>query len=157
LQWQVVDNLGRTHAALISIPQGQPATRQQDGMRLQYDVDLSGHGALHVQLQLVPTLDVGGSGEQRIGVSLDDGPMTVISSRLQPSPDAATTQAQRDWNRAVEDNVVRLDLVLADVAAGRHTLNVWRLDDNMPLQKLVLGRQPLPPGYLGPPSRAWLD
>lgn len=157
LQWRVVPGLGRSYGAVISLPQGRAATNQQDGMRLEYDVDLLGAGELHVQLQLVPTLDVGGAGEQRIGVSMDDGPMTILSSRLQPAPTEASTQAQRDWNRAVEDNVVGLDLILPGIAAGRHTVKVWRLDDNAPLQKLVLSRAPLPPSTLGPPSRVWLD
>ena len=157
LQWQVVPRLGRTDGAVISLPQGRAATNKQDDMRLEYDVDLLGAGQLHVQLQLVPTLDVSGAGEQRIGVSIDDGAMTVLSSRLQPAPTEATTQAQHDWNRAVEDNVVRLELTLPDVGPGRHTIKVWRLDDNLPLQKLVLSRRPVPASYLGPPSRVWLD
>lgn len=145
LRWQAVPNLGRTLGAVISLPQGRAATTQADGMRLEYDVDLSGDGELHVQLLLVPTLDVDGTRQQRIGVSIDNGPMFVLTSRLEPAPTETTTQAQRDWNRAVEDNLVHLQTTLPDIAAGRHTVKVWRLDDNMPLQKLVLSRQPPPP------------
>ncbi|GGD47538.1 glycosyl hydrolase 115 family protein [Pseudoxanthomonas indica] len=154
LQWQVVPNLGHSSDAVISLPQGQPPTRQQDGMRLEYDLELAGAGDLHVQLLLVPTLDVSGAGEQRIGVSIDQGPMSVLGSRLVPAPTEATTQEQRDWNRTVEDNLRRLQLTLPEVSAGPHTLKIWRLDDNLPVQTLVVSRQPLPASHPRPASQA---
>ncbi|MDQ8757089.1 hypothetical protein RCO27_12725 [Sphingosinicella sp. LHD-64] len=38
------------------------------------------------------------------------------------------------------------------VAAGRHVVRVWRLDDNVLLQKLVVTNGALAPSYLGPPA-----
>jgi hypothetical protein len=94
-------------------------------------------GDLDVQLTLAPTLDVSGAGTLRIGVSIDDGPMQTISDRLTPAPNAATTQAQRDWNNAVENNSRTVHAVFPAVAAGQHSIKVWRIDDNVVLQKVA--------------------
>lgn len=40
------------------------------------------------------------------------------------------------------------------VAKGRHTIKVFRIDDNIVLEKLVLSTVPVPASYLGPgPTR----
>lgn len=150
LRWAVVPHLGRTRGAVIALPQGRPATTPEDGVRLEYDVDIAGSGPLAVHLYLAPTLDTRGGMSQRIGVSIDDGPVQVVTDALLPAPTDATIQAQHDWNRAVSDNVRVVSASFADVPAGRRTVKVWRLDDNVVLQKLVVGRGPLPPLYLGP-------
>jgi len=152
LQWQVIPHLGRTLGAVTALPQGRPATTQADGVRLEYELALPAAGELPVQLYLVPTLDITGNGQRRLGVSLDDGPMRTLVDELEPAPNAATRQAQRDWNKAVEDNVRVLRTVFPRVGAGSHVLKIWRLDDNVVLQKLVLGKQEAA-SYLGPAER----
>ena len=151
LQWQVIPHLGRTLGAVTALPQGRAATTQADGVRLEYEVTLSAAGELPVQVYLVPTLDISGNGQRRLGVSLDDGPMRTLVDELEPATDAASRQSQRDWNQAVEDNVRVLRTEFPGITAGKHVLKVWRLDDNVVLQKLVLGKQDKA-SYLGPPE-----
>lgn len=153
LDWATIPNLGRTLGAVAAFPQGRAATTQADGVRLEYDVSLERSGPLTVQLYLVPTLDVSGGGALRIGVSIDDGPMQVLTDRLTPAPTDTTTQEQRDWNRAVETNARILETTLPDVGAGDHVVRLWRVDDNVVVQKIVLSRGPVPPSYLGPVAR----
>ncbi len=57
-----------------------------------------------------------------------------------------------DWTRAVKDNAFPLEAKVGPLAAGPHTVSLWRIDDNMPVQKLVLYTGSLPPAYLGPPA-----
>ena len=151
LQWQVIPHLGRTLGAVTALPQGRAATTQADGVRLEYEVTLSAAGELPVQVYLVPTLDISGNGQRRLGVSLDDGPMRTLVDELEPATDAASRQSQRDWNQAVEDNVRVLRTQFPGITAGKHVLKVWRLDDNVVLQKVVLGKQDKA-SYLGPPE-----
>ncbi|MES2581976.1 MAG: glycosyl hydrolase 115 family protein [Pseudomonadota bacterium] len=153
LVWTTIPDLGRTLGSVIALPQGRGPTTQRDAVRLEYDTTLAQAGDLTVQLYLAPTLDTTGKGVLHIGVSVDDGPMQTITDRLLPAPNAATLQEQKDWNRAVEDNGRLVQTVFTGIAAGKHTIKVWRLDDNVVLQKLVASTGPIPVRYLGPPAR----
>ncbi|WP_374470650.1 glycosyl hydrolase 115 family protein [Phenylobacterium sp.] len=150
LAWRVIPNLGRTLGAITALPQGRPATTAEDGVRVEYDIAVAKGGDLTVQLYLAPTLDTTGRGSQRIGVSIDDRPMLTLVDKLLPSPTATTLEEQAAWNRAVEDNGRVLEATFADVTAGPHVIKVWRLDDNMVLQKIVAATAPIPISYLGP-------
>jgi hypothetical protein len=150
LRWRVIPNLGRTLGAVTAFPQGRAPTSERDGVRLEYAFTLREAGELAVKLILVPTLDTTGQGALQTGISIDGGPLQVLTDRLMPAPSATTTQAQRDWTRAVEDNARSLEGHFPDIGAGRHVLSVWRLDGNCVLQKLVLSTGSVPPTYLGP-------
>ncbi len=73
--------------------------------------------------------------------------MQTLTDQLLPAPGAAPSQEQRDWNRAVEDNARRLQTVFANTSAGKHTVKIWRLDDDVVLQKLVMSTGPIPATY----------
>jgi hypothetical protein len=150
LRWRVIPNLGRTLGAVTAFPQGHAPTAERDGVRLEYEVTVSKPGELAVQLFMVPTLDTTGKGALRTGLSIDGGSMQVLTDRLAPAPTATTTQEQRDWTKAVEDNARVLEARFPNVRAGRHVIKVWRLDGNCVLQKLVVSTGAIRPSYLGP-------
>ncbi|MFO1390389.1 glycosyl hydrolase 115 family protein [Cellvibrio sp.] len=149
LTWKVIPNLGRTLGAVTAFPQGRKPTTQQDAVRLEYDVNVKTAGDLSLQLFLVPTLDTTGRGSLRVGVSIDDGPMQTLVDKLLPAPNATTLQEQFNWNRAVENNARILETAFIGVSAGKHTIKVWRLDDNLVIQKLVASTGPIPLSFLG--------
>jgi len=138
LTWHRVPHLGRTQGAVTTFPQGRPPTGTADGVRVDYAVTLAKGGPLTVALDLVPTLDTTGRNQQRIGVSVNDGPVQILTDTLVPAPNATTTQAQRDWNKAVEESGRTLTARFPAVAPGRHVVKVWRIDDNVVLQRLVV-------------------
>jgi hypothetical protein len=150
LTWRVIPNLGRTLGAVTAFPQGAAPTSERDGVRLEYEVTVSKPGELAVRLFMVPTLDTTGKGALRTGISIDAGRMQVLTDRLVPAPTATTSQEQRDWNKAVEDNARVLEGRFPNIQAGRHLIKVWRLDGNCVLQKLVLSTGSIPASYLGP-------
>jgi hypothetical protein len=135
LAWQIIPHLGRTLGAVAAFPQGRPPTTQQDGVRLDYDLALSSAGDLTVHIYMVPTLDVSGQRALRVGVSLDEGPLQTLTDRLEP---------------AIEDNARILQIAFPRVAAGKHVIKLWRLDDNVLVQKLVASTRSIPQSYLGP-------
>ncbi|MDG2533110.1 glycosyl hydrolase 115 family protein [Sphingomonas sp. HITSZ_GF] len=149
LAWRVIPHLGRTEGAVLALPQGLAATSPADGVRLEYAVKAARSGELPVQLILVPTLGTGADGTLRIGVSIDDGPVQVLTDLLTPAPNAADTRPKRDWEKAVEDNARVLEVRFPGVAAGGHVLKVWRIDDNVVLQRIVVGTGAQPAKYLG--------
>lgn len=152
LEWKAIPNLGRTLGGVTTFPQGKAATTERDGVRLEYEVTLPRGGDASAWIYLVPTLDVTGRNTLRLGVSLDDGPVQALTDSLIPAPTDSPLEAQRNWNKAVEDNARVLRADFAGVRAGRHVLKIWRMDDNVVLQKLAFGTGPLPPTYLGPAS-----
>jgi hypothetical protein len=133
LTWRVIPSL----RAVTAFPQGRPSTTPADNVRLEYDVSLDEGGDTTLQLYLVPTLDTDGSDGIRIGVSIDDSPVQTLISQLEPTAGDSKSQAQKDWVRAVTDNVHVLSTRLPGLKPGKHTLRIWRLDDNAVLQKLV--------------------
>jgi len=74
-----------------------------------------------------------------------------LQASLEATGGDQDTATKKRWADAVSDNVVRLAAELTGIDAGRHTIKVWRLDDNMVLQKLVLSTVVEPPSYLGAP------
>lgn len=140
LHWQAIAHLGQGEGAMLALPQGRGATTPADGVRLEYDIVVQQAGELPIDLVLAPTLDTTGGSTLRIGVSLDQGPVQVLSDSLVPAPNASTQQAQRDWNQAVIENQRVLHALLPAVAPGPHTLKLWRLDDNVVLQQVRVGQ-----------------
>lgn len=137
LEWKVLLHLGRGDA-VVALPQGRPATAEADGVRLEYAVTLPAAGTAHVGLHLSPTLDTTGGNGIRIGVSLDDGPMQIVTSDLEPTPGAVNSPQQAAWVEAVKNNGHQLEARFPGMTAGRHTLKVWRLDDNAVLERLTV-------------------
>ena len=133
LAWKTITDLGR-NKAVIAWPQGRPATGVQDKMWLGFDVSAARAGAERVAVRLAPTLDTQGGEAVRLGVSLDDGEVRILTAHLSATGGGAVTPGQKAWYKAVIDNGVTLDHTFADVAAGRHKLKVWRIDDNVILE-----------------------
>ncbi|MEH3120579.1 MAG: hypothetical protein PGN16_01165 [Sphingomonas phyllosphaerae] len=88
----------------------------------------------------------------RVAVALDGGPARLVQARLEATGGAQDTPSKQGWAAAVRDNVVRLTVDIGALTAGRHTMRVSRIDDNVVLQRLVLATVPVPPSYLGPPA-----
>ncbi|SDA24477.1 glycosyl hydrolase 115 family protein [Sphingomonas sp. NFR15] len=152
LRWTPIAHLGRTAGAMLALPQGQPATRAEDAVRLEYDVVVRKAGRATLTLYLAPTLDTSGRGGSRIGVSIDDQPVQILRTSLEATGGDQDTSAKRRWAETVSDNIVRLAADLNALAVGRHTIKIWRLDDNVVLQKLVLSTVAEPASYLGAPA-----
>jgi hypothetical protein len=137
LEWTVIEHLGQSPGgAVIAMPQGQAPTSVEDAVRLEYAVTTDASAALSVELVLVPTLDTIGTGGIRIGVSIDGGSVKTVVSDLQPTAGATRTPAQRSWSKAVIENRHVVVAEFDDVPAGRHTLQIWRLDDNAVLEAI---------------------
>jgi hypothetical protein len=136
--WHVIPNLGRGPGAVTAFPQGRATTSREDGVHLEYALNLAKPGDTTVQLQLLPTLNTSGGRDVRIGVSLDDGATQVLALRLIPSPDPPKIQEQRDWEQAVIENNFVLEAKFPGLAAGKHVIKVWRIDDNALLSRIVV-------------------
>ncbi|WP_140986791.1 glycosyl hydrolase 115 family protein [Asticcacaulis tiandongensis] len=142
--WAVIPHLGRTLGAVVSLPQDAPSTTPEDNVRLEYDIRLIKDADTELHVYLVPTLDTRGQGGLRFGVSIDDGPVQILSFDLIPD--------KPDWEKAVSDNAHVIKVPFKGLRAGDHTIKIWRIDANVVIQKLVLDTGGLKPSYLGPPQ-----
>ncbi|MCE4536353.1 glycosyl hydrolase family 8 [Pelomonas sp. P7] len=142
LAWTAIPHLGPGEGAMVALPQRRSATTVADGVRLDYDVELPGGGDVALQLHLAPTLDTRNAGGIRVAVALDEQPPRELKLDLKPTPGPELSRSERDWARAVKDNDAVLTTSFSGIAPGRHVVRVWRLDDNLVLQALVLEPAP---------------
>lgn len=138
LRWTAIPHLGRTRGAMVALPQGRPATTAEDRVALDYDVTLATGGDAQLMLELAPSLDTTGGKGVRVAVAFDNGPVRVLQAQLEATGGAQDTPAKKAWAEAVSDNVVRLSVDLGRIAAGRHTVRVMRIDDNVVLERLTI-------------------
>jgi hypothetical protein len=137
LSWTVIPNLGRTKGAVLALPQGRAETSAADGIRLEYDVTIEKAGPARTR-------------GIRVGVSVDKGAVQTLTAALEPTGGEQDTPNKKQWARAVCDNVMVLAAELGSLDEGKHTIEIWRLDDNAVMQKLVLSTVAVPDSYLGP-------
>ena len=138
--WTNVAGLGHWGAAPLALPQGQPATSAADGVFLEYPIRLEEAGDYTVELLLAPTLDTLGSDGLRIGLSLDGGPVRELVSLLEATNGEADTPPRAAWVDAVIENETRVRAQFEGVAAGEHRLRLYRIDDNVVAQALIVRR-----------------
>ena len=135
LTWTKIADLGQG-GAVVALPQGRAATTPADNVRLDYAISLAKPGAARIVLRLAPTLDTLGGDGVRVGVSIDKGPVQILKSGLIPTSGPTPLPGQKAWAEAVKDNAQTLEARWPDLAAGAHTLKVWRLDDNVVLETI---------------------
>ena len=138
LSWQHVENLGQSKAAVIAMPQGRESTTVADGVKLEYDIKVPQNTGLKLTLQLSPSLDTRNQGGLKIAVSIDDGPIKTLSYDLLPTANAAKQEREKAWYKAVIENRQLLKTTFDKIDSGARTLKIWRIDDNVILEKIFI-------------------
>lgn len=138
VEWTIIPHLGHSEAAVVLFPQGERPTTVDDSVRLEYDVNVESSSYQTVAVHLAPTLNTRDSGGIRLGVSIDGGPVQTLTSTLQPTAGAVNNPDQAAWSSAVVNNGHMLEATFDQVAAGEHTLNIWRLDEYVILEQIVI-------------------
>ena len=136
--WTPIENLGQAEAALVALPQGQPASDPTTGPRAEYQIDLPAHEGVTVRVRLAPTLNTINAEPLRLGVSLGDQAMKILELDLEPTGGAQDTPGKRRWAEAVSDNGVTLEARFAALPEGTHTLALHRIDDNIIIESIDL-------------------
>ncbi len=137
-EWTPIAALGHWGAAPLALPQGQPATAPADGVFLEYAFRVPEAGDYTVELLLAPTLDTLGSDGLRVGLSLDGGPVRELALLLEATNGEDDTPPRAAWVAAVIANEAKVSTRFDGVAAGRHRLRLYRIDDNVVPQALLV-------------------
>ncbi len=151
LVWQEVPNLGRTRSGMTTLPfTAGPSLPGPGAPCLEYRFMVRDTGAYTLHAYFSPTLDFLSKGGLESAVSLNGGEPVRINMHAPDRPYL--------WNRWVSDNIIVKEVPLHFSREGIHTLDWWRIDGAVVLQKLVLmpgGTDP--DSYLGPPESRLME
>ncbi|RPF70749.1 glycosyl hydrolase 115 family protein [Aurantiacibacter spongiae] len=138
LAWHAIPHLGSHGTALAVLPQGRPATTPADAIFAEYSLDVPRAGEWTLAVNLAPTLDTLGDDGLRLGLQIDDGPVIERRFLLEPNNGVTDTPARAAWAEAVTANEVTLAQPLGHRPAGPVRVRIYRIDDNVVLDELVL-------------------
>lgn len=147
-QWLKIPGYGRTLSGMTTLPSAAPALSLQDGMRLEYDVNLFTTGEITLQATLGPTLKFQPGKGFRFAVAIDDGEPQIV--------DVHADTSERYWSKMVSDGVATFATRHKVDRAGRHVVRFWALDPALVLERLVIDAGGLQQSYLGPPESPYL-
>ena len=146
IRWTVVPNLGKTLSSVIALPVTAQSTEPGEGSpHLQYRFFVRDTGNVVIRAYLSPTLNFNNSEGLRFAVSLDGGIPRTVNMHDPDNP--------RIWEKWVADNIIIKPVESHISEPGLHTLEFWRIDPGVVLQKIVIETLPdADSGYLGPPE-----
>lgn len=161
LEWRCVPGLGRTAHGLQAFPAGQalgpegnpekidPATRASCvGYRFLFP-EVS---PATLELHFSPDNNFLGAQGLRVGISVDEGPVSVINVSECRAEAFSTMRVYGDpgWDLAVADSVRRVFLELGTLGAGPHRIRYWFVDPGPVLQRVIVWAGEHRESYLGP-------
>ena len=138
LKWTSIEHLGQSKAGMVVLPQGEAATDVSDQVYLSYNLEQPFYGKAKITLELSPTLDTQARGGIRLAVAIDDEPARILSYDLHATNGSQRTPEEKAWVNAVINNKHTVEVEFADLEEGLHELKIFRIDDNIVLEKLVI-------------------
>lgn len=148
-QWLRIPDHGHTLSGMTTTPSTAAALSLEDGMKLEYDVNLLTTGEIELRTVLSPTLKFQPGRGFRFAVSIDDAPPQEVNMHADES--------ERYWRKLVSDGVATFSTRHTIKRPGRHTVKFWVLDPAIVLQRLVINAGGLQPSYLGPPESPYIQ
>lgn len=157
-------------------PVNAPSATPNTAPRLEYKIFLADTGKTKVCLGILPTQDVNPARGLRIAVSIDNGEPQIIDARkgfydefkeytkenlsrskvLKPLPPLGENYALvargKPRRNEIFDNQRWLDVDFDVKTSGLHTLNVFMIDPEVVLEKIVVNPDNEHPSYFGAPS-----
>jgi len=146
VRWERIPEYGATLSGMSVFPvTAESVTSPSDSRAtLEYRMYLFDSGTLQLQTTLGPTLNFVPGRGLRFAVWFDDQPPQIVN--------ALEHNSDKDWAKAVSDNVRLVETRLSVSNPGYHTLKFGMVDPGVVLEKLVVSAGPLKPSYLGPPE-----
>nr|AQQ74865.1 GH115 [uncultured bacterium] len=141
--WKVLPDFGRTLGGVTIFP----VTASERGPggnspRLEYDLFMYSTGEVSIELHCAPSLDFQSGEGLRIAVSIDDEAPRVLK---------LDTWSAQYWERAVAENIRRIESKHTIDKPGKHTLKIWMVTPGVVLERIVIDAGGVRPSYLGPP------
>ncbi len=149
--WEYVAGFGKTLSGLraTTIVDTPPFSAPSEAPCLEYDAWFYQTGKATVELVLSPVLNFIYGRDVRIGVSVDDGELDIIT--VVPGAYQAVN-GNADWEESVRNagRFVRSTQLIR--FAGAHTIKVWLIDPGPVLERVLVDVGGLKRSYFGPPE-----
>lgn len=153
--WKVVKNLGKTGASVISLPikKGRVALTK-NSPKLSYNVHFKNKGNIKVHAYFSPTINYSTRKGMYFGLSLNDEKPVKVNYDSDPLIFNYNGKVPSKWHDNVSDNIKIITTEFSISKTGNHTLNYYRVDEGLVLQKIVIetGTSGIPKSYFGPPQ-----
>ncbi|MBD0724420.1 glycosyl hydrolase [Flavobacterium sp. L1I52] len=153
-KWEVVENLGKSSAGVISLPiQKGRVALTDNSPKLSYNVNFQKAGKVKVHLYFSPTINYSTREGFYYGLSFDNEKPTQINYSSEPNIFDYNGKVPKYWDKNVSDNI-KVITTEFDIQEGNHTLNYFRIDEGLVLQKIIIETEKsnLKQSYLGPPQ-----
>lgn len=154
-QWKVVENLGKTGASVISTPIKEGRVYlDKNSPKLSYDVCFKNKGNIKVHAYFSPTINYSTREDMYFGLSIDSEKPTLVNYDSDPLIFNYNGKVPSKWHDNVADNIKIITTKFSIDKTGNHTLNYYRVDEGLVLQKIVIetGENGIPESYFGPPE-----
>jgi hypothetical protein len=174
--WVVLSDLGKEAACMGIYPTTAASATPASAPRLKYKVFLNQSGNATILLGILPTQDVYPQRGLRIAVSIDNGEPQIIDARKglvdtfreyteKNLADSKVLKALPTLNKDIEmigngklrrneifDNIRWLDVQFYISKAGFHTINVFMVDPEIVLERIIVNPDNDHPSYFGAPA-----
>lgn len=159
-QWKVVESLGKTGSSIISLPikKGR-VSLTENSPKLSYNLHFQTKGKVKIYAYFSPTINYSTREGMYFGLSFDNKKPIQINYDSDPYIFNYNGKVPSNWHNNVGDNIKIITTELEIDKAGNHTLNYFRVDEGLVLQKIVIetGEKKIPKTYLGPPESNYKD
>ncbi|MEO8253584.1 MAG: glycosyl hydrolase 115 family protein [Flavobacterium sp.] len=152
-KWETVENLGKTNSAVISLPikKGRVALNT-NSPKLSYNVHFKNTGTVKVSLYFSPTINYSTREGMYYGLSFDKENPKQINYSSEPTIFDYNGKVPKYWDKNVSESIKIITTEFNIATPGNHTLNYYRIDEGLSLQKIVIEteKSELKNTFLGP-------
>jgi hypothetical protein len=150
VSWEKIYDYGRTQSSMAIFPvTASSADPPGDAPCLEYDVYFFHKGETEITTYTAPSCNINPEHGLRYGISIDDQPPVIVDT-FRIDQDGFYTD--KEWSRAVMDNICQEKTTHSIRSKGKHTLKIWMVDPGLVIQKIVINTGNLKKSYLGPPE-----
>ena len=154
-KWEIVENLGKTDGAVISLPVKKGRVElSKASPKLSYNVHFLTKGTVKVHTYFSPTINYATRNGMYFGLSFDNEIPTQVNYDSDPYIFNYNGKVPKNWDKNVSDHIKVITTEFQINEIGNHTLNYYRVDEGLVLQKIIIETETsnLKDSYLGPPQ-----
>jgi len=157
-KWVNIENLGREGSSVISLPVKKGRVElTTNSPKLEFNVNFKTEGTVKVHAYFSPTINYSTREGMYFGLSFNTDKPTLVNYDSDPLIFNYNGKVPSNWHNNVADNIKIITTEFTIDKTGNHTLNYYRVDEGLVLQKIVIetGENAIPNSYLGPPESVY--
>ena len=152
--------MGKTGSSVISLPIKKGRVElNENSPKISYNVHFQNKGKVKVHAYFSPTINYSTREGMYYGLSFDDEKPSLVNYDSDPLIFNYNGKVPSNWDSNVADNIKIVTTDFNIDEAGNHTLNYYRIDEGLVLQKIVIetNKKGIPKSYFGPPESIYAE